>query len=175
MKTKLGISVGLFGALLYLSGLFSGYIVLTLLAGYVLLFEQNEWLKRTAVKAYAVCLGFSILSALVGFIPNAVNLVDAIASVFNGTFYIEFISKLVNLVQLVLTIAEKVVLLLLAYKAMKQGTVKIKILDNLVDNECGKSSAEAPRPEMNETKLCNNCGARIPKSAEYCPQCGKKG
>ncbi len=55
-KTKLGISVGLLGAAIYFMGLFSGYMVAVLLAGYVLLFEENEWLKKSAVKAIAVVL-----------------------------------------------------------------------------------------------------------------------
>lgn len=47
-KTKLGVSVGIFGAFLYVAALFGGYIAITLLAGYVLLMESNEWLKKTA-------------------------------------------------------------------------------------------------------------------------------
>ena len=46
-KTKLGVSVGIFGAFLYVAALFGGYIAITLLAGYVLLMESNEWLKTT--------------------------------------------------------------------------------------------------------------------------------
>lgn len=40
-KTRLGISVGMLGAAIYLTGLFSGYLVAVLLTGYVLLFEEN--------------------------------------------------------------------------------------------------------------------------------------
>ena len=42
-KTKLGISVGLLGAAIYFMGLFGGYLVAVLLAGYILMFEENEW------------------------------------------------------------------------------------------------------------------------------------
>ena len=48
-KTRLGISVGMLGAAIYLTGLFSGYVVAVLMAGYVLLFEENSWLRRSAV------------------------------------------------------------------------------------------------------------------------------
>ncbi len=44
-KTKLGVSVALMGAALYFLGLFSGYVALIILAGYVLLMEENVWLK----------------------------------------------------------------------------------------------------------------------------------
>lgn len=67
-KTKLGVSVGIFGAFLYVAALFGGYIAITLLAGYVLLMESNEWLKKTAVKAVATLACFSFLSLLIGLI-----------------------------------------------------------------------------------------------------------
>lgn len=57
-KTKLGLSVGLVGAALYFLGLFS-FIPAFLLAAYVLLMEENQWLKRAAVKMVAVLIGFS--------------------------------------------------------------------------------------------------------------------
>ena len=50
-KTRLGISVGMLGAAVYLTGLFSGYLVAILMAGYVLLCEENGWLKRSDIKA----------------------------------------------------------------------------------------------------------------------------
>lgn len=74
-KTKLGVSVGIFGAFLYVAALFGGYIAITLLAGYVLLMESNEWLKKTAVKAVATLACFSFLSLLIGLIPDAVEVV----------------------------------------------------------------------------------------------------
>ena len=52
-KTKLGISVGLFGAIIFAVALFGGYIPSILLVGYVLLMETNEWLRKSAVKALA--------------------------------------------------------------------------------------------------------------------------
>ena len=50
-KAKLGISVGLLGAAIYFTSLFSGYLVPVILTGYVLLFEENDWLRKNAVKA----------------------------------------------------------------------------------------------------------------------------
>lgn len=60
MKTKLGISVGLLGTMVYFAALFGGYTPVILLAGYVLLFEENEWLKKAAIKAVAL-FGFDCL------------------------------------------------------------------------------------------------------------------
>lgn len=44
-KSKLGISIGLLGALVYFMGLLNT-TALIIIAGYILLFEQNGWLKN---------------------------------------------------------------------------------------------------------------------------------
>lgn len=132
MKTKLGISVGMMGAAIYFSGLFSGYIVLVLMVGYTLLFEENEWLKKSAVKAFAVVIGFSILSALVDFIPNAITIIDDAMNIFGKDLSIAIVSKFVTLINTILFIAQKIVLLVLGFKAFRQSTVKIGIIDNTI-------------------------------------------
>ena len=50
MKTKLGISVGILAAATYLAALI-GITPLLLVAGYILIVEENDFLKKTAVKA----------------------------------------------------------------------------------------------------------------------------
>ena len=136
-KTKLGISVGLVGAILYFMGLFSGYVAIALLVGYVLLCEENMWLKKAAVKAVAVMLLFSFISAIVNLIPNAINLIDSIATVFGGHFYISIISKLVNVIVNVLNILQKLLLLILGVKALNQGTITVPVVDNLINKYMG--------------------------------------
>lgn len=136
-KTKLGISVGLLGAGLYFMGLFSGYMVTVLLAGYVLLCEDNEWLKKAAVKAIAVMVLFSFVSAIINLIPNAMSFVDYIVSMFGGSFYIGFISNLVNAVVTALNVIEKLLLLGLGVKALNQGTIAVPVVDGLINKYMG--------------------------------------
>lgn len=132
MKTKLGISIGLLAAALYFLGLVGLYTPLFLLAGYVLLFESGRWLKVSAVKAVMVCIFFSVISAVVGLIPNAITFVDNAFRIFNGNFSFAFATKIVNLVYAIITIAEKIALLMLAFKALDQKSVTIKPIDQLI-------------------------------------------
>jgi hypothetical protein len=132
-KTKLGISVGLLGAALYFMGLFSGYMVTVLLAGYVLMFEENTWLRKAAVKAVAVMVLFSLASAVVNLIPNAMNLIDAIVSILGSHFYIAFISNLVSAVVTALNLLQKLVMLGLGLAALSQGTIAVPVVDKLLD------------------------------------------
>ena len=134
-KTKLGISVGLLGAALYFLGLFSGYLATILLAGYVLLCENDEWLKKAAVKVVSVLMLFSFLNAVIGLIPNAINFIDSICALFGGDFYISFVSNLINIVTTALSILQKLLLLGLGLLALKQETIKLPVIDDLI-NKC---------------------------------------
>ena len=132
MKTKLGISAGLLGAAVFFLALVGGWIPTILVAGYILLFEANDWLKNCAVKAVAVITFFALVSAVVGFVPNIITLIDDVANLFNETFSIAFISKIVTLINTVLTIAEKLLLLAMGFKALHHGTVGFGIIDKLI-------------------------------------------
>ena len=136
-KTKLGISVGLLGAALYFMGLFSGYMVTVLLAGYVLLVEENKWLRNAAVNAVAVMVLFSFVSAIINLIPNAMSFIDYIVSMFGGNFYVGFISNLVNAVVTALNVIEKLLLLGLGVKALNQGTIAVPVVDGLINKYMG--------------------------------------
>lgn len=139
MKTKLGIGIGIASCLAYLAGFFGGYIVLVLVAGYVLLCEDNDFLRNAAVKALGVALLFSILPVLLGFIPDVFGLVDNVMSIFGSTERFSYyavplkISSIIVFIDNVLAILRKVVMLLLALKALKLQTIKIPIVDDLIN------------------------------------------
>ena len=132
-KTKLGISGGLLGAVLYFMGIFSGYLLVVLLAAYVLVYEENGWLKQSAVRAVAILLVFSFGSMAVKLIPDAIDFIDNIAMIFGGHFHITIISNIVNMIISALNLIEKVVLLGLGVKALKQESISVPVIDNLLN------------------------------------------
>lgn len=131
-KTKMGISVGVLGSAIYFLGLFSGYTVILLLVGYVLLFESNEWLRKSAVKAVMVMLFASIAMAVLNFIPEAVDFIDSLAGMFGGYVSASILLKIVNMLAGIVEMVENVLLLVLGIKAVNQGTVNIPVLDKLI-------------------------------------------
>lgn len=131
-KTRLGISVGLLGAAIYFAGLFSGYMVAVVLAGYVLLFEENEWLKRSAVKAVATMMLFSLLLVVINLIPNAVSFISNVAGIFNGNFSITPLTKAIAAIASALDISEKLLFLGLGLKAINQGNIAVPVVDKLI-------------------------------------------
>ena len=97
-KTKLGITVGALGAITFFAGFFGGYLAAIVLAGYALLFEENAWLKRSVVKAVVLMVFFSVTVAIINVIPDLLEFVGNIASVFNGNFSIIKVNQVVNVV-----------------------------------------------------------------------------
>ncbi len=137
MKTKLGISAGLMGALICLIALFSGYLGLILLVGYVLLVENNEWLRKLAVKVFAILVAFSLVSALVGFLPDLLGLINDLTAFAEesiyGSEFVAFLTNLVSLINTVLAIAKKVILLVLAALALGQKTLNLGPIDAFIN------------------------------------------
>lgn len=131
-KTKLGITVGAIGAITYFAGFFSGYLVAIILAGYVLLFEENAWLKRSVVKAIVLLAFFSVTIAIINVIPDLIGFIGNIASVFNGHFTISKLNQIVTVLVSGLNLIEKVLFLGLGLKALEQGTIVIPFIDKKV-------------------------------------------
>lgn len=131
-STKLGIPVGLLGAAIYFISLFGGYAAAVLLVGYVLLFEENEWLKKSSVKAVALMVCFSLISALVNLLPDAMDFLSQFAGIFGGSFCITFIYHLATAADTALKIAKKLLFIGLGIKALNQGTISVPVADKFI-------------------------------------------
>jgi len=127
--------VGLFGAALYFSGLFGGFLVLLLLAGYVMLVEENEWLKKTAVKAVTLLIAFSLLPALIRLIPDLIGWINDILHVFSDKVSISttLLTKIMNVTYSTIDIGRTVLFICLGIKAFNQGTIAIPVVDGVAD------------------------------------------
>lgn len=136
-KTRLGISVGVLGAAIYFAGLFGGYLVAVVMAGYVLLFEGNEWLKKNAVKAVATMMLFSLLTVAINLIPNAVTFINNVAGIFGESFSIAPLTRVVSAITNILDIIEKVLFIGLGLKAINQGSITVPVVDKLINKYMG--------------------------------------
>lgn len=132
-KTRIGISVGLMGAAVYFMGLCGGAIALLLIAGYVLLFEENQWLRKCAVKSVALYLTVAVVNYVIYLIPDAIAFIGTFVGIFGGYFYSSFISSLAELLSGALTLARTVFFILLGLKALTQGDIRIPVLDSLIE------------------------------------------
>lgn len=132
-KTRLGISVPLMGLIVCLCGMFAGYTVAILVAGYILLAEENIWLRKTAAKVIGLMLAFSVLSAIVGLIPDVWGVIEKFIGIFKEYFYVSFIDRIFNFLSSVVSLARFFVFALLSYKALTQGTIKVPVVDTILN------------------------------------------
>lgn len=139
-KSKLGISVALIGAALYFLSLFSGYLAVVILAGYVLLMEENVWLKKTAVKSVALLMSFSLVLAVLNLVPGLINFIDDFFNIFNRSFSIRFLTNIINLLKSGINLIQIVLFLILGLKALNQGTICVPVIDKMVE-KCFESQA----------------------------------
>ena len=132
-KTRLGISVGLMGFITYFACYFGGYLAAILLFGYILLVENNQWLRKTAVKALLLAVAFSLLSALIGLIPDIIDFIGSIVNVFNGSFYLSIVSKIVTVLTSAIGLIKTVLFIILGIKALSQGSITVPVVDDLTN------------------------------------------
>lgn len=143
--TKLGVPAKLLACFAYLAAFFSGYVAFIVLGGYVLIREQNDWLRYHTVKAGLLMVCFSVLSALISLIPSVFTWIDDLIGIFGGHFRPAFIYDCQSWLSTTLSLAEKVLFLLLAFKAFKGGDLGLGPVDKLVNSLLGMVPA-APAP-----------------------------
>ena len=132
MKTKIGISAGAYAALTFLLALYGGFTPILLAAGYVLLFESNEWLKTTVVKAVVIMLAFDILSTLLGVIPDLLGWISGLLGTFRSGFSYAEVSGVFTFISRAAVFLERIIFLLLALYALKMKTINIGFVDKFV-------------------------------------------
>ena len=134
-KTKLGISVGLLGALVFFAG-YSGLTVLALVGGYVLLKEENSTLKKYVVYAAALLIAFLAASMCISAIETVfdfLNFNSWMTSVDGLSTVYRVILALFETLTDILYIAEILVFGFLALMALAGKEIKIAFLDKLVE------------------------------------------
>jgi hypothetical protein len=168
MKSKLGISVGLLAAAAYFTGLFSGYIPLLLILGYVLIAEQNRWLKVSVVKALIVTLAFSAIRLLIGFIPDLFGLIASGANIFDKSFTFYKLTSVTSFLSNALSIAETVILFVLGVMALKQKSFSNGLIDKFIKKHFPLEGNDKITAIIN----CPSCGAKLSADEKVCGTCG---
>lgn len=132
-KSKLGVHVLLLAAGAWLLSYFGGYTILLLFAGYVLLMEENLWLKKQVLRVLSVMLCFSILDVVVDLLPNFIDLLDSIWSLFDESVYWEFLPKLIRVLNEIIYWVKLVIFMLGGLLALKGKTFKLPVIDKFLN------------------------------------------
>ncbi len=132
-KTKLGISVGLMGLILYCLGLFCNYYVIIAAVVFVLYAEQDLWLRRTAVKVLALSFLFPAIRLVIGFIPDGIGIINDITMMFDKPFSISIVSKILTFITDAIDIGENLIFILLGVMAYSKKTIELPVIDSFIN------------------------------------------
>ena len=138
-KTKLGISQGMLGAVVYFSAALLGYISLFIIGGYILLVEKTEWLKKCVIKAVVLMLLYSLISTVIGIVPQVFTLGAGEESLF-GSYYLYLTGaySIVAVILVVLNLVRIGLFIALGVRALNEKTIRIPVVDRLIDTYMGK-------------------------------------
>jgi hypothetical protein len=133
MKTKIGISAGAYAAMMFLLALYGGYTALLIGAGFVLIFESNDWLKATVIKAFVLALIFSIINTLLNLVPDLLGIINNWARVFNGNIDFNKLNQIIDAIWSIISFCKTILFLILALMALKMKTIGIGFVDKFVE------------------------------------------
>ena len=141
-KSKLGVSVSVLASLLFFANLFNnaktgiclGSLITILLAGYILIAENNEWLRKTAVKAVALTVFFALIPGILTLVPSIADVVNEIISLFGGGLFIGFTYKTISTIVSLLAVVEKILFIVLGFLAFSGKSVHLAEVDKFTEN-----------------------------------------
>lgn len=140
MKAKIGLHVGFLACLGFLAAQFGGWVPATLFVGYVLLCEENDFLKMSALKALLVVVAANVLTFLIGAIPNILfELFDWVARIFGAKSSFSSLAgaakfeQICNFLSWIVTTCKTVLMIVLAFMACRIKTIKLPVIDDLIN------------------------------------------
>lgn len=131
-KSNLGISLGLLGAILCFASLFGGYIPAVIIVGYILLKEENAWIRTLALRVMGLLIAVSVITTGINLIPDCWGWIGSIVRIFADEFPSYKLNQIINVFTSCLSILKTIMLLALGFKALKCSTVKIPVVDSQV-------------------------------------------
>ena len=140
-KSRLGISINLFAALIYFVCIINNLLACVIVTGYVLFFEESERLKRIAVKALIITIFLAVVFPLstyiLYFIIYMLQIVQTIITannIYNNSYVFTNISNYIQQIyHYVIYSAQIIIPVIFGLRAYKQKDIKIKVIDNILD------------------------------------------
>ena len=132
MQSKLGISAGLLGALVFFSALFGGIVPTVIVVGYILIFEEIPWLRHVALKGIIMLFFFLVLKEFVNVIPNLLSWISSVFSIFYFRFDYTVINNIATAIIKAINFIETILFLVLGLRALKNQTISTPFVDKYI-------------------------------------------
>lgn len=143
-KSKLGISLNLFAAMLYFLGASSNTLIVAIALCYILLFEENERLKKTAVKALILTVFFEIILLLTTWLTNGFYYIFSSFNAYRSyvinsnrtysyNYLFQFLQYIPQNINSIIRIIGILIFVIFGFRTYKEKDIKIKWIDNIID------------------------------------------
>lgn len=141
-KAKAGMNVGVVAAAMFFLGMLSSNIfgidVLTLvpvmlLAGFVLWKEQDNWLRKCAVRAVGTVIIFSVLAILINIFFNFFDIIQIFTSWKTTPSFFYKLDDIQTILLYIVRGLQNVWLFIMAVRALGMKTTKMPIVDGIID------------------------------------------
>ncbi|MBE6911045.1 MAG: hypothetical protein E7473_00800 [Ruminococcaceae bacterium] len=146
-KTRFGISAQAYAGLAFLSGIISPIITLVM-TGAALIVEENDWLKRMVLKAFAFVLIMGVaeivlgkmsfnlkgdITAESGLVTEAFKALLGLLSYMDESLDVSKIAGFFGLLGTIVYILKVIFLMIFAKKAFAGQYVKLPVVDGIVE------------------------------------------
>lgn len=131
-RTKLGLTIPVTGALIFLVFLFGGYVAGLLVIGYVLLMEENAQLKKNALLALFATIAISLVNALIFFLPEVLDVFESFLGLLTLDVHVPFVDAFASFLYNILSVVKTVLFVGLAVLAWINKPIKVSFLDKLI-------------------------------------------
>ncbi|MCQ2498199.1 MAG: zinc ribbon domain-containing protein [Lachnospiraceae bacterium] len=140
-KSKIGVSTGMFLGLIYLIFLIGSslgpvvcYIPAVLIAGYVLIKEEDRWLRINALKAILVVGTIDFVVAVINFLPHfIVDWIDyGFVNAFSHPFGVGVFTSVINIFTTGIDLAKEIILIILIIMSLMHKSL-FNGLDRKID------------------------------------------
>lgn len=132
-KTKLNIPVALVAAAACFLGLYGGYVITGILVGYVLLKEEDAWLKKVCARVLVLMLAFSLANTALNLLPNLLEILYSFLRIFNVNFYLDFIHSFFNVLYQILSLVKTILFVLMGIAALMNKRFSFPVIDPFLE------------------------------------------
>ena len=108
--------------------------IIMVVGGYILFVEKTEWLKKCVMKAVVLMLLYSLITTVIGLIPQLLSLSGGEEPLF-GSYYLYLAGayQIVSVVLVVLNFVRIGFFIVLGIKALSEKTINIPLIDNFIN------------------------------------------
>lgn len=137
-KAKAGMAVGLLAAGMAFLGMLNT-TALVLVALYVFLKEEDNWLRKAAVRIVGTVVMFAAFTGLMNVGFNFLRMIDTTIELgFSGFYILNKIITVENILFYIIDGIQTILLFIIGIKALSMKAVRIPIVDGLIDKYMNK-------------------------------------